>query len=325
MLLLQVLLPLLLLLLLPSTMSFRRGFSISSGSSSSSSSSNTVIKGATLSKKSAISQYGVTEEDLTELPCKWRSCHGNPFPLFERSAVEQLVAKKKGSDPAFAAAAKASDDAKAARAAKAALAQADAEVAKIETAMKTGGGQVPREGTMPKTAAKRVYCLADEDLAGLPKTYGRGMFGNSSENYECSLLLAAAEQKYGGAAGLLERRRAFVKRTTAKVLKEWQAKKTHAQQIVNRIEGPMRQQPAVQQQDGGRKSMMQVMEALRLRSSPVSVAAVAASDDDYLGSHTVQQLKVLCKDAGLPKTGKKDDLKNRIYDHNRKKRKHDAQ
>ena len=53
----------------------------------------TQIKGATLSLNSAVAEYGITKEDLAEVPCQWRSCHGNAYPLLQRSDVEAAVAR----------------------------------------------------------------------------------------------------------------------------------------------------------------------------------------------------------------------------------------
>ena len=88
---------------------------------------------------------------------------------------------------------------------------------------------------LPKTDAKRLYCLDDADLRGLSVTYGRGMMGNCSENYLPSELLPVAEAKHGGAAGFLERRRKQQQRTRKKDLEEWKGKKASAQAAVARL------------------------------------------------------------------------------------------
>ena len=68
-----------------------------------------------------MAEYGLAESDLLDLPCTWRTCHGNRYPLFERSVVEAVVRGKKESDPAYAAAAQTKADVQALCAAKSTL------------------------------------------------------------------------------------------------------------------------------------------------------------------------------------------------------------
>ena len=55
-------------------------------------------KGATLSLKTAMAEFVLTEDDLRALPCQMRSCHGNPFLIFRREDVLHLVEAKRASD-----------------------------------------------------------------------------------------------------------------------------------------------------------------------------------------------------------------------------------
>lgn len=201
-------------------------------------------KGATLSLNSAVAEYGVSRSDLVDVPCTWRSCHGNSYPLYQRSDVEAAVAKKKASDPAYASVQKAQAVAKELTTAKAALQEATSKINEIEARI-SNGGYLGLTGSNPnsceryaKTDAKRMYCLDDADLRGLSVTYGRGMMGNASENYLTTELLRVAEAKHGGAAGFLERRRKQQQRTSKKELEEWKAKRTSAQATVARLAPP---------------------------------------------------------------------------------------
>lgn len=200
------------------------------------------IKGATLSKNSAIAEYGISAADLDGVPCTWRSCHGNSYPLYERSDVLAVVAGKKAKDPSYASAAKASADKKELAEARSNLREATAKLEELERLCATGGylGLTGVNANiaerLPKTDSKRLYCLDDADLRGLSVTFGRGMMGNCSENYLPEELLTAAEAKHGGAAGFLERRRKQQQRTNKKDLAEWAAKKASAQSAVRRLE-----------------------------------------------------------------------------------------
>ena len=203
-------------------------------------------KGATLSLNSAVAEYGVSREDLADVPCTWRSCHGNSYPLFQRTDVIAAVAKKKASDPAYASAQQTKAEEKELATAKAVLQEATAKMNEIEARI-SNGGYLGLTGTNPnsaeryaKTDAKRLYCLDDADLRGLSVTYGRGMMGNASENYLATELLRVAEAKHGGAAGFLERRRKQQSRTSKKELEEWKGKRASAQATVARLA----QQPA---------------------------------------------------------------------------------
>ena len=202
------------------------------------------IKGATLSLNSAIAEYSVSREDLSDVPCSWRSCHGNSYPLLQRSDVEAVVAKKKASDPAYAHAANAKQTSKELASARTALSEATSKLDEIEARISNGGylgltGANPSiAARLPKTDAKRLYCLDDADLRGLSVTFGRGMMGNASENYLPSELLLAAESKHGGATGFLERRRKQQQRTSKKELDEWKTKKASAQAAVARLAPP---------------------------------------------------------------------------------------
>ncbi len=51
--------------------------------------------GETASLKNACRQYGVTEEQArrAELPCQYRSCHGNPYAVVKLSDMADLKAK----------------------------------------------------------------------------------------------------------------------------------------------------------------------------------------------------------------------------------------
>ena len=200
------------------------------------------IKGATLSLNSAIAEYGITKEDLADTPCQWRSCHGNAYPLLQRSDVEAVVAKKKTSDASYAAKSKLKADAKELMAAKAALVEATSKVTEIEARI-SNGGYLGLTGVnaniadrLPKTDAKRLYCLDDRDLIGLSVTYGRGMMGNASENYLPQELLSRAETRHGGPSGFLERRRKQQQRTCKKELDEWKTKQASASAAVARLE-----------------------------------------------------------------------------------------
>lgn len=61
-------------------------------------------RGATLSDKSAIKEYGLTRKEVVDaikdgrLPCRENSIHGNPFLRLLRHEVEALVKKQRGGD-----------------------------------------------------------------------------------------------------------------------------------------------------------------------------------------------------------------------------------
>ena len=199
------------------------------------------IKGVTLSLNSAIAEYGISRADLEHVPCTWRSCHGNSYPLYQRSDVLAAVANKRACDPTFASAEKVKQDAKELAAAQAAFAEATEKVNEIEASILNGGYlgltgiNLSIRERLPKTDAKSLYCLDDSDLRGLSVTYGRGMMGNASENYLPEELLRAAEAKHGGPAGFLERRRKQQQRTRKKDLDEWKGKRASAQAAVARL------------------------------------------------------------------------------------------
>jgi len=61
-------------------------------------------KGATLSDKTALKEYGLTQDEIVQairagrLHCREASMHGNPWLRLLRSEVEALVKKKYGGD-----------------------------------------------------------------------------------------------------------------------------------------------------------------------------------------------------------------------------------
>ena len=60
---------------------------------------------ATLSRNTALKTFpGLKQSDLEDLPCSWRSCHGNSYPMYQRSDVDKVVAAKRAGDKGFAAA-----------------------------------------------------------------------------------------------------------------------------------------------------------------------------------------------------------------------------
>mmetsp|Transcript_69815 Transcript_69815/g.195175 ORF Transcript_69815/g.195175 Transcript_69815/m.195175 type:complete len:207 (-) Transcript_69815:705-1325(-) len=183
------------------------GHKLASSGSSGTCSLNTALK----------ENAGLTRADLENVPHKWRSCHGNSYPLYQRSDIARAVNQKKATDPEFAASLQKADDKRTVAAAKQSLKDAEAALEAVR-AKTERGGYLPALGgaRVAKTIAKRAYCLDDGDLRGLSVEYGRGMMGNSSENYLPAELQPVAEAKHGGAAGFLARRQKREKRANGK-------------------------------------------------------------------------------------------------------------
>ncbi|GAB4813115.1 hypothetical protein N2152v2_000161 [Parachlorella kessleri] len=56
--------------------------------------------GATISKNNAMAEYKLTEQQLVDakVSFKWRSCHGNSYPLLVRAEVAALAAKVRAAE-----------------------------------------------------------------------------------------------------------------------------------------------------------------------------------------------------------------------------------
>ena len=181
-----------------------------------------------MSRNTALATFkGLTAEDLEDLPCQWRSCHGNSYPLFTTSDVEALVRKKRSTDPKFAAQRKAAEQQKTIARFQSNLTAAQTTIDNVNR--KRENPPVFADGQLiNKTDAKRVYCLDDGDLSDLPVVYGQGMFGNASCKYQSADLRRVAEEKYGGVNGFKQRRAKYQSRVTKKDLDKAIADKASA-------------------------------------------------------------------------------------------------
>ena len=155
------------------------------------SSSPWTTKGETMSANNACAQFGITMEDLAagNIPCQWRSCHGNSYAVVETAECERLaqrlqVQRKKEQEAELKAklgeagyAEKKQQDADAARTAAdaASAARITAQIKAAAQRLLTivgayGAAALPRpagRAQEPKATAKKLFKLTDKDLVGL--------------------------------------------------------------------------------------------------------------------------------------------------------------
>lgn len=136
--------------------------------------------GETASLKNACSQYGVTEDQVVagNIPCQWRSCHGNSYAvvkLSDMASLKRKLAVQAKEDEKKALIEELGEEGyqnsmaeeKAKKEAKAAAAEL---VTSLETAMRASGNGIADtlEGmAIGKTAAKTEWYVKPDEIKGL--------------------------------------------------------------------------------------------------------------------------------------------------------------
>ncbi|KAK3258650.1 hypothetical protein CYMTET_32314 [Cymbomonas tetramitiformis] len=175
-----------------------------------------------LAKDRAMAEFGLTFTDLQQIPCSYRSCHGNPYPVWSKGAlsdgkrkiaadkeaklVEEHGAEKLAEMRAEAAATKAAQDKqlrdqRALEDAKASMISVISKIASLRPGVRVPAPLPDSTEMLNKTNAKKIFCLTDGDLKTISSLSGKD-------------LLAAAQRKHGR-EGFKKRRQLVADKETA--------------------------------------------------------------------------------------------------------------